>query len=575
MTGYSSHNLFLLIGSLLFILFSAPAICAQSTQSVDEKARINAQSAYIDGLAAFENENYQQALELLKAAYVKLPDHAGVNFSLADTYLRVGDIANAEYYGKQAVKLNPKNQWYRLKLARIYRDQGKNNAAVAELQDALQYNPRNSNLLRELAQSYSDLGDLQKANDIYNKLLYLGGENLTIRLQKLDHFNSMGMQDSAIAELKKIRNLDPDNLSTLRVLSNQLKEMGKVDEAQKVLENALRINNRDTKTLIMLSDIYIRKTQWDSLDTLLRAAVSNPSISQDEKITLGQYLYSKYRSNTNNSDLQHVTGSVLQKLMEVAPESGRVQGLAGEFFANTQQPNLALKALERTNNLSPTNDSAWKQRLQILLTEGRIKEAVSVGKEAAKEIPQDPVILYLLGNAQLSNQQPKQAIKNLTEASKLPVRRSLKGRILAALGNAHAALDKWESAYQYYDESLEINPENAGVLNNYAYYLSLQNKALKRAEQMAQKALELDPQNASYLDTMGWVYYQQGAYKKAEKYIHDALQTGQAIAEVMEHLGDVLDKLDRPDEARKWWQKALDKDSSRTHLKNKLSSDGE
>jgi len=575
MTGYSSHNLFLLIGSLLFILFSAPAICAQSTQSVDEKARINAQSAYIDGLAAFENENYQQALELLKAAYVKLPDHAGVNFSLADTYLRVGDIANAEYYGKQAVKLNPKNQWYRLKLARIYRDQGKNNAAVAELQDALQYNPRNSNLLRELAQSYSDLGDLQKANDIYNKLLYLGGENLTIRLQKLDHFNSMGMQDSAIAELKKIRNLDPDNLSTLRVLSNQLKEMGKVDEAQKVLENALRINNRDTKTLIMLSDIYIRKTQWDSLDTLLRAAVSNPSISQDEKITLGQYLYSKYRSNTNNSDLQHVTGSVLQKLMEVAPESGRVQGLAGEFFANTQQPNLALKALERTNNLSPTNDSAWKQRLQILLTEGRIKEAVSVGKEAAKEIPQDPVILYLLGNAQLSNQQPKQAIKNLTEASKLPVRRSLKGRILAALGNAHAALDKWESAYQYYDESLEINPENAGVLNNYAYYLSLQNKALKRAEQMAQKALELDPQNASYLDTMGWVYYQQGAYKKAEKYIRDALQTGQASAEVMEHLGDVLDKLDRPDEARKWWQKALDKDSSRTHLKNKLSSDGE
>ncbi len=575
MPRYSSHNLFLLIGSLALMLFATPEIRAQNTQSVDEKARINAQAAYIDGLAAFENENYQQALELLKAAYVKLPEHAGINFALADTYLRVGDITNAEYYGKQAVKLDPQNQWYRVKLARIYRDQGKNDAAVNELKDALQYDSNNTNLLQELAQSYSDIGDLKKANDIYNRLLYLRGEDLNIRLQKLDHFNSMGMRDSAIAELKKIRDLDPDNLSTLRVLSNQYKEMGKVDEAQEVLENALRINARDTKTLIMLSDIYIRKTQWDSLATLLGGAVTNPSISQDDKINLGQYLYSKYRSNASNSDLQNVTGSVLQKLMEAAPTSGRVQGLAGEFFANTQQPDLALQALKRTNSLSPTDDSAWKQRLQILLSEGRTKEAVTVGKKAAKEIPQDPIILYFLGSAQLSNQNPKQAIKNLTEASKLPVRRSLKSSIFAALGNAHAALDEWESAYQYYDESLEINPENAGVLNNYAYYLSLQNKELKRAEKMAQKALDLDPQNASYLDTMGWIYYQQGAYEKAEKYIRDALQTGQASAEVMEHLGDVLNKLDRPDKARQWWQKALDKDSSRTHLKDKISTDGE
>ncbi|WP_138431320.1 tetratricopeptide repeat protein [Fodinibius saliphilus] len=561
--------------AVMALLFFSTDLMAQDQQMVEENTRINARSAYIDGLAAFENEDYQHALELLKSAYVKLPDHAGVNYALADAYLMVDDITNAEYYGKQAVKLAPGNPWYRLKLARLYRDQGKNNAAITELKEALEYNPNNENLLHELAQSYGDSKQLKKANKVYSKLLFLDGEDLNVRLERLRNFNDLGMQDSAITELKKIRDLDPNNIATLQVLSNHYKEMGKLKEAKEVLNNALQINKRDTQTLLMLSNIYIKKAQWDSLSVLLSDVVVDSTIDKATKLNVGRYLYSNYKSDPDNHKLQQTTATVLKKLMKTEPNYGGAQSLAADFFLQTGQTDLALQAYKNTTDLTPANDTAWQKRLQLLLQQGRAKEAILVGEQATKAVPQEPIILYFLGNAHLLRQNHQKALGYLKKAEKLPVRRSLKTNILGAIANAYAALKQWDNAFSHYEQALKIEPNSPGLLNNYAYYLSLQKKNLQKAEKMAKKAIQLAPKNPSYLDTIGWVYYQKGEFPKAEKYIRAALETGEASAEVMEHMGDVLKELGDISEARQWWQKALNKDSTRTHLKDKIPENGE
>lgn len=575
MTIYLSNNLFVFFTGMLLLIGSATDLLAQDRQAVEDKELINARSTYIDGLAAFENENYQQALDLLSAAYVKLPDHPGVNFALADAYFMMNDLANAEYYGKQAIKLDPQNLWYHLKLANIYQESGKSEAALKELNAALNYHPNNTNLLYELAQTYREMDKLLEANKIYNKLLYLRGEDISLRLKRLQIFNSLDMRDSAITELQKIRKHDPSNLSTLHILSNHYLEMGRLDEAKEVLENALEINSRNSKTLIMLSDIYIKRAKWDRVNTLLGNAVTDTSVSVQEKINIARQLLSKFNEDRNNTKLRETIGSLLQKIMHAEPQSGPIQALAADFFAKTEQNELALQALERTTKLTPTNDSAWRQRLQILLMEGKTDEAITVGEQAVKEIPQAPILLYFLGSAHLSNQHPERAITYFKKAIELPIRQSMKRNILNSLGDAHAALRNWEQAFANYEASLKIDPQNGAVLNNYAYYLAIQNEQLQKAEEMAKKALELDSENPSYLDTAGWIYYQKGAYDKAEKYIRKSLNTGKASAEVMEHLGDVLDKLDKTDKAKKWWQKAFEKDSTRTHLKEKISTESE
>jgi len=547
------------------------SVWAQNKQSINDHELLQAQSAYIDGLAAFENEDYQKALKLLKTAYVRLPDQPGINYALADAYLQVNDLTNAIYFGKQAANLNPQNKWYHLKLADIYRASSNINALIDQLKTALDYHPNDVDILYELAQTYNENDSLQEANVIYNHILRLEGPSIHIHLQKLKNFNDMDMQDSAIVELQAIRALDPDNISTLHVLSNYYLDMDRLSEAKEVLQNALQINRKDPKTLTMLSDIYMKEAKWDSLGMIVGQVISDSTVSTGNKMDIAQYLYSKYNDDPSNAGLRDATSQVLQKFMTSEPDNANVQGLAADFFAQTNQNGLALKALEKTNKLMPTNDSAWHQRLQLLLVEGKIKEAITVGEQAAEAIPQDPIILYFLGSAYLSNHNNNKALTNFKEASNLPARNPLKASIYSGMGNAYAGLKNWDQVYHNYEQSLKYNSDNPGVLNNYAYYLSIQKRNLKKAEKMALRAIELDPQNASYLDTIGWVYYQMDKFKKAQKYIRQSLDTGKASAEVMEHMGDVMNKLQDSEKAKYWWRKAFEKDSSRTYLKAKIS----
>ncbi|HKK45905.1 MAG TPA: tetratricopeptide repeat protein [Balneolaceae bacterium] len=557
------------MSSLLF--WDSPSAKAQNKQSINDREFIQAQSAYIDGLAAFENEDYQKALQLLKTAYLKLPDLAGVNYALADTYLQLNDLTNAMYFGKQAAKLNPQNKWYHLKMVDIYQATGNNEAVIEQLNTALNYHPTDTDILYELAQTYTDDDSLSKANQVYNQILRLEGSSISIHLQKLKNFDDLGLQDSAIVELQEIQALDPDNLATLHVLSNYYLDMDRVEDAKKVLHDALQINRKDPKTLTMLTDIYMQEGKWDSLGTMIGQVVADSSVSAKNKMDIVQYLYSNYNDDPGNAGLRDATGHVLQQFMKNEPENAHVQELAADFFAQTNQNELALRALKKTNELMPSNDSAWHQRLQLLLVENRVKEAITVGQQAAKEIPQDPIILYFLGSAYLSNHENQKALDNFKEASTLPARKPLKASIYSGIGSAYAGLEKWEQVFDNYEQSLKFNPDNPGVLNNYAYYLSIQKQDLEKAKKMAERAIKLDPENASYLDTIGWVYYQMGKYKEAKKYIQQALDTGKASAEVMEHMGDIMNKLQNTQKAKYWWRKALEKDSTRTYLKAKIS----
>lgn len=551
----------------------APALYGQSSSGNDttERDLINGETAYIEGLQEFENANYERALDLFSEAYVKLPENAGLNYALADAYRKIGDLANASFYGKQAVNLDPENKWYRLMLAGIYREAGKNEATIEELEKTLEYHPQATEVLAELADTYASYGMLLESNKAYTKLLKLTGENINVHLQKLRNFNKLGMRDSVITELQKIRELDPDNLTTLQTLSNFYLEMNQKDEAKSILKSALDQNNRDPKTLIMLADLYAQEAKWDSVGTLLGNVVSDSIIPADAKLTVAQYMLSQFQQKPEDTRLQQATSSIIETFTANEPDYGQAHALAADFYNSLNQNTRALEALARTNELMPSNDGAWIQRMQLLLTEGNYREAIEIGAQAEKNVPQDPFIMYFWGSAYLAESQNAEAVDKLEKASRLPARRQLKSAIYNALGDAHAGLEQWEEAFNTYEQALKINPDNDLVLNNYAYFLSLQEKELDKAEKMALKANQLSPNNASYLDTVGWVYYQKGEYQKAEKFIRASLDTDEASAEVMEHMGDVLDKLNKPEEALEWWKKAYEKDTTRTHLKEKIS----
>ena len=105
-----------------------------------------------------------------------------------------------------------------------------------------------------------------------------------------------------------------------------------------------------------------------------------------------------------------------------------------------------------------------------------------------------------------------------------------------------------KKAYETYERALKAAPDRTSVLNNYAYYLSLDGKSLRKALKMSARTIELEPDNATYLDTYGWILYLLRRPKDAKPYFkHAMLYGGKDSATILEHYSKVLEALGEAD----------------------------
>ncbi len=552
---------------LLLFIVSVTANSNAQVQSIKER---EAKSAYIEAIEAFVNDEFDQATILLLEAYNESSPNAGISFALADVYFMQDDLPNAAFYGKEAVQLTPENKWYRFKLAEIYRAAGQNQATLDELITLLTFHPDDYDALFMLADTQNDYGQYLQSNQTLNKILRLTGPNPVVLIRKFENFKALNAPDSALIQLESLRDVEPDNLNTLNLLAGYYERVGRIGESKKVLQDALYRNARDPESLINLSSLYIDEAKWDSAGTLLGNFVSDPIISAEQKYMIAQFMYVRYQQDLNNIQLQIETARILDLYTKNESNYGPAFTLAGEFFSMIDETLKAVEMLEIANNLVPEDDIAWRLRLQLLLSEKRYDDAIEVGIEANVHVPEDAFIQYFVGTAFMLNSDSKKAITWLENAVRAPSRRPFKSIIYGILGDAQSDLDNNKEADRVYELALRYDPKNHNAMNNYAYNLSIREENLDRAKELALRAIELDAENAAYLDTVGWVYFKLGDFDRARRFIKASIDTGLASAEVFEHLGDVYEALGNLVDAKKWWKQALDLDGTRTHLIDKI-----
>ena len=543
------------------------------TDSLMSIELLDAKSKYIAGLREFELENYEKALELLTSSYIKLPDNSGVNFALADTYLELNEFNNAAYYAKQAISLEPENPWYHLKLSDIYVEDGKIELAVASQKQAIQLNPNDMDLQADLANLYESIGNLNMANKVYADMLKKRPKNVQIRLRRYTNFRSMNKIDSAVTELEDIRALDPQNISTLQKLGSLYLKLDELQKAKETLDQAYRLNENDGKTALMLADIHLQLSEWSKAGAIINIVITDEQIDTRDKLNIVEYLVTTFEQQMQDSTLKAVTKQAVDSLSSAEAESGKVHLISSQYYLAIEENMKALESLRRTLDIAPYNDVAWRRRVQLLFNNGDYKKVAEIGREADQYVPDDPFILYFVGVSHYLLEQPEQAIGWLQRAGNVPARRPFKSSVYAMLGDVYASENDWDKSDNAYETALSMNSDNHNALNNYAYYLAERDDALEKALKMVKRALQLEKENASYLDTAGWVYYKMGNYEEAKKYLRRAIETGDVSAEVYEHYGDLFEKLNQPDKAVEWWQKALELDPSRKALEKKISSE--
>ena len=125
------------------------------------------------------------------------------------------------------------------------------------------------------------------------------------------------------------------------------------------------------------------------------------------------------------------------------------------------------------------------------------------------------------------------------------------------LGAIYERQKMFDRAEEQFKKVLAVNPDNGAALNYYGYMLADLGIRLEEAETMVKRALNDEPYNGAYLDSLGWIYFKENKMADAEATLRKAVERETHDPTIRAHLGDVLAKTGRVAMAAAEWEKSL------------------
>ena len=562
--------LFILLGTI-FTSCSTTKKTAQSDllKKISQEQAFKEADYFAQSVIKREIGEPLESLQLLDKALEIDPNDPAALYDKSRLLAGMGRFEEAYVLASKAKELKPSNKWYQMNFANMAMKMEKYDEYVKTYEYLAQQYPDNFNFLSELAYAYFYTGDYENAVKQYLKVEDRIGINEALTNQIVNLYTRMGATDKAIEEYQKLIKTDPENIHYYAVLAEYCVKNKKFDKALWAYRQIEKINPNDPYIHISLADFY--RKQGDTLHSFeeLKLGMANKQLDLDTKIKL---LISYYPGKLTETQRKQAL-ELSRILMETHPDDPAAKSLYASLLYQNDDYDKAVKVFKEILKASDSSNYAiWEQ---LLLSEYNLKQYKQLIRDAEVTIelfPNQPLPYLLEGLAYYMLKDYQQAAKILEEGVDFVVGNpTLKSEFFSYLGEIYYQLKKYEAAFDAYDNALLINPDNSLVLNNYAYYLSLQKKDLDKAAEMAKRAVNLDQGNSNNLDTYAWVLFQQGKYEEAAKWEKMALEKGgYESGVVLEHYGDILFKLGKVEEALKYWRMAATHEDHSTKLEQKI-----
>ena len=230
--------------------------------------------------------------------------------------------------------------------------------------------------------------------------------------------------------------------------------------------------------------------------------------------------------------------------------------------------------LERILEMEPDNIVARYNLLMVAVREDDYAKAVRICEPAIQYNPEELAFYYYLGISYFRTERNPDALAVLKKGVGQVTPESDKKLVsdfYTFIGDLHHSMGQQAECYVAYDSALVYNPDNIGVLNNYAYFLSLDRENLDKAEEMSFRTVKAEPKNDTYLDTYAWILFEKGRYTEARIYIDEAMKNGgEESATIVEHCGDIYYMLGDVDKALAYWKQAATMEHESTTLEKKI-----
>lgn len=518
-----------------------------------EDVRKNA-LAFSKGLECKYKEDVSGAIKNFEEALRFKPNDAASMFELSEQYVKAGKMEEGFEMIKQAAQLDPENKWYQMRLAMFYRTLEQFDDYIKVLEGLTAKYPGDVDMLSNLIEAYLITEKYDKAIEKLDILEQQAGVSALVSEQKVEIYQRQGNTKKVISELEKLIAENPENTRYYSMLAKVYMENKKEKEAVKLYNIIKEIDPSDPYINISLLEYYENKKDYDKAFDELIEAINNKNLDFNTKANIYEYWFNKHQ-DAKDIDQQALRAG--NAFLVNYPDNKMGYLVMASYHINKQEYQpcrvMAQKALEYDH----TNYAAWQY---LVICDGALRANDSLKKhsvEALQFYPTQPIFYWYAGVSHALDKQDAEAISYFEKGRKFVTDKNALMDFDSYLGDLYHSVGETEKAFQAYDRVLNQDPDNVLVLNNYAYYLSLRKEDLDKAKAMALHAVELEPNNAIYLDTYAWVLYQKGEYKAAEAQMEKAVKLLKSPDKTYyQHYADILDKVNKPEKAAEYRNKA-------------------
>jgi tetratricopeptide (TPR) repeat protein len=549
------------------------AVTSQNDSRVEElpdDKKKEFQYMFVEALKQKMIGNQQRAVSLLSSCLEIDPNSSAAMFELANIHVANNDLTSASLLLEKAISLNSENKWYKLLLARIYSQTGKFADSAILYEQLIKIEPENQEYIYMRAMMLASAKDYDGSIKAFNDLEKKVGLNEQITLMKEQVLMDAGKKKEAMAEIQRLIDSNPQESRYYGLLADSYLDQGDKENALLYYKKILEMDPDNGYVHFSLANFYRSEGNAElSYDHTIKGFASN-EVDIDTKLQL-YLLHTGSRDEFKFSDEQIET--LIKTLIEYHYDDFRVYTVFAEYLIRNKRYYEAREQLLSVIDLGINDYMVWEQ---ILYLDNELQDWTGLYDHTRAGIdifPNQPQFYFFHAVACLQLSKPQEAIAISDEGLMYIVDNpSMTGQLIFIKGESNYKLGKFDEAYKLFDEALAIEPENFIALNNYAYYLSLDERELDKAERMSAKVVERFPDNPTYLDTYAWVLFKKKNYTLARFYMETALKNGgNENPTLLEHYGDILFMLERVDEAVGYWNKAVEFGSDSEVLKQKIN----
>ena len=526
---------------------------------------LEAEKSRLAGDYASARELYRHSLDINPAAA-----EAVYNLGLMNLYLRQDSVELGIDMLNRACELDSCNPWYQETLASIYLNARRSSAAIPHLEKLARLQGNRTDVLSQLAGIYRDDGHTDKAIEVLNRIEIQEGKSLQLSIEKFNLYMSKEAEDSAFMELQSLCDEFPHDLNCRVAMANQYQLAGYSEKAMEIYNEVRQKDAHNLNLLLAMLNYYRSMEDNERFVRLRDSLLYDEGSSNGLRVALMRDYIDEAVQDTLKRDSMLLT---FDSLLAMPQKDSQLLMLKAAYLTYVKAGDDKVAGLmKRVLEVEPGNQTALWHLLQYYAPKNNMVAIEDICRKGVNYHPEELAYAYYLGVSLYQQDKLKEAAEVFRQGLRTKTeeaRPALVSDMYSVLGDLYYQQQKPLEAFAAYDSALVYVDDNISCLNNYAYYLSLRNEQLDKAEEMSYRTIKAEPDNITYLDTYAWILFMKQDFTNARIYIDrvvnpelsdaDLLKVEGMQGNLIEHAGDIYAECGSLDTALRYWNLALQK----------------